>query len=99
MKSDTRAFPLLFSAIVITLLHGCGSSSSSSGQQEPPPDTTAPTVGAVQTPEGSSLNRTVTLSVSASDNVGVAEVRFFVDGDLLASDTSAPYSVDWDTSR
>jgi hypothetical protein len=40
----------------------------------------------------------VSISVTASDNVGVTEVRFFVDGNLLGSDSSSPYSIDWDTS-
>jgi hypothetical protein len=34
----------------------------------------------------------------ASDNLGVVEVRFFVDGALIDSDTTAPYSVDWVTT-
>jgi hypothetical protein len=40
----------------------------------------------------------VTLSVTADDNVGVTEVRFFVDDELLGSVASAPFSIDWDTS-
>jgi hypothetical protein len=59
-------------------------------------DTTAPTVSAVQAP--AEINRTVTLSVTADDNVGVTEVRFFVDDELLGSVASAPFSIDWDTS-
>jgi hypothetical protein len=59
-------------------------------------DTTAPTVSAVQAP--AAINRTVTLSVTADDNVGVTEVRFFVDDELLGSVASAPFSIDWDTS-
>jgi hypothetical protein len=51
----------------------------------------------VQAP-AASVNRTVTLTVTATDSVGVTTVRFFVDGVLLGSDTTAPYSIDWDTS-
>jgi len=51
----------------------------------------------VQAPAGAA-NRIVTLSLTATDAVGVTEVRFFVDGVLLGSDTTAPYSIDWDTS-
>jgi hypothetical protein len=61
------------------------------------PDATAPTVSAVAAPAGT-VNRTVTLSVTATDNVGVTDVRFLVDGVVLGSDTTAPYSFDWDTS-
>ncbi len=75
-----------------------GSSGGSSTPRPPPPDTTAPVVSAVSAPAGSSLNRTVTLTATASDAGGVAEVRFLVDGVSVASDTTAPYSFDWDTS-
>ena len=47
---------------------------------------------------GSPVSDTVTLTADASDNQGVVEVRFLVDGSLIASDTSAPYSVDWLTT-
>ncbi|MDH3441874.1 MAG: CHRD domain-containing protein, partial [Gammaproteobacteria bacterium] len=36
--------------------------------------------------------------MTVNDNVGVSQVRFFVDGNLLGSDTAAPYSIDWDTT-
>lgn len=52
-------------------------------------DTTAPTVSASET--GSS--GTISLSVSASDNVGVTNVEFYVDGALKGSDASSPYSL------
>jgi hypothetical protein len=51
----------------------------------------------VQAP-AASVDRTVTLTVTATDSIGVTAVRFFVDGVLLGSDTTAPYSIDWDTS-
>src|SRR5207244_4411527 len=42
---------------------------------------------------------TVTISASAADNIGVAGVRFFVDGTPIgAEDTSAPYAVAWNTA-
>lgn len=80
----------------LLLAGGCGGGGGG-GDTEPPPDTTAPTVGAVQAPSDT-VNRTVTLTVTANDNVGVTEVRFFVDGTEIGADGSAPYSVDWDTS-
>jgi hypothetical protein len=48
---------------------------------------------------GSSVSGIVLVTANASDNVGVVGVQFFVDGaPLLAEDTSAPYSVSWDTT-
>lgn len=52
-------------------------------------DTTAPTVSASTT--GSS--GTITLNATASDNVGVSKVEFYVDGVLKGSSTSAPYAM------
>ncbi len=52
-------------------------------------DTTAPTVSATAT--GSS--GTITFSATASDNVGVAKVEFYVDGTLQGSAAASPFSV------
>ena len=44
------------------------------------------------------MSGTTTVTASASDNVGVAGVQFLLDGAALgAEDTSAPYSISWDT--
>ncbi|HSM32042.1 MAG TPA: Ig-like domain-containing protein, partial [Woeseiaceae bacterium] len=88
---------MLFLLTAVTL-QGCGGGSSSSPPPPPAPDTSAPTLGAIEAGDGSTVNRVTTLSVTASDNVGVTEVRFFADDNLIGSDTSAPYSVDWDTT-
>jgi len=92
--------PITRSAILIVslALAACGGSSSGNNNRQPPPDTVSPNVSAVTVPAGSTLNRTVTLTATASDAGGVAEVRFLLDGALLGSDTTSPYSFDWDTS-
>ena len=53
------------------------------------PDIVAPTVTAA---EGGTTG-TITLSAIASDNVGVTQVAFYVDGVLKGSDTTAPFSM------
>ena len=66
----------------------------------PPPDTedpvvviTAPTAGAFVS------GNSVTVSATASDNVGVLGVQFRLDGANLGSeDLSAPYSITWDST-
>jgi len=61
-------------------------------------DTTAPMV-AINTPiNGATVNGTVTVSTTASDNVGVSRVEFYVNGALQATDTVSPYTVDWNTT-
>jgi len=65
----------------------------------PPPDTQAPAVSITSPSSGSTVSGTITVAADASDNVGVAGVQFELDGGLLgAEDTTAPYSVPWDTT-
>jgi hypothetical protein len=63
------------------------------------PDTTAPSVSITSPSSGSTVSGTITVSASASDNAGVAGVQFKADGtNIGAEDTTAPYSVSWNTS-
>jgi hypothetical protein len=65
----------------------------------PPPDTTPPSVAVTSPAAGATVGGTVTVTASASDDVGVAGVQFLLDGASLgAEDTSAPYSVAWNTT-
>jgi hypothetical protein len=64
----------------------------------PPPDTTAPSVSITAPAGGATVSGTTTISANASDNVGVTRVEFLVDGVLLSSDTSSPYSASWNTT-
>jgi Zn-dependent alcohol dehydrogenase len=41
----------------------------------------------------------VSVSVSASDNVGVVNVELYKDGTLFATLTNSPYTFSWDTTR
>ncbi len=64
------------------------------------PDTTPPTVSIATPAEGATVSGTaVELAATAADEVGVAGVQFKLDGaDLGVEDTSAPYSVTWDST-
>ena len=57
-------------------------------------DTTAPTVSATE----SGTSGTITFSATASDNVGVTKVEFYVDGVLKGTDTTSPYSMTLDST-
>ncbi len=61
-------------------------------------DVTPPTVSLTSPGAGASLSGTVTISADASDDVSVASVSFYQNGNLITTDTSAPYGVNWDTS-
>ena len=59
----------------------------------------APSVSVTAPASGASVAGNVTLSASATDDIGVAGVTFAVDGvQVGAEDTSAPYSATWATS-
>ena len=60
-------------------------------------DTTAPNVTITSPASGTTYTsaQTVTLTASASDNVGVTRVDFYKDGLIRAIDFSAPYNFDW----
>jgi parallel beta-helix repeat protein len=62
-------------------------------------DTIAPTGVAITAPtNGATMTGKVALKASASDNVGIVSVSYYVDGQLLATDKSAPFSVTWNTT-
>ncbi len=62
-------------------------------------DNTAPTVSLTAPANGTSVRGTLPLKATASDNVGVKEVRFFVNGSQVGTaDTTAPYEVSWNSA-
>jgi hypothetical protein len=65
-----------------------------------PPDTIAPTVSVTAPAAGATVSGVVTVTATAQDNVGVTSVQFQVDGQALGTpDTTAPYSVSWDSAQ
>jgi len=65
----------------------------------PVQDTTPPTISFTAPAANATVNGTITVSATASDNVGVVGVQFQLDGaNLGAEDTVAPYSISWDTT-
>jgi hypothetical protein len=69
-----------------------------SGGSPPPPDQ-PPTVSVMAPASNATVSGTVSVTASASDDVGVAGVQFKLDGVNLGSeDTSSPYSVSWNTA-
>src|SRR5439155_7019993 len=62
-------------------------------------DTIPPTVAITAPTAGTTVAGTITVSASATDNVGVAGVQFKLDGATLGvEDTTAPYAVSWNTT-
>jgi len=63
-----------------------------------PSDTQPPTVSISAPASGATLTGTVSVTASASDNVGVTKVEFYLDGALKSTDTTSPYAWSFDTT-
>lgn len=66
-------------------------------QKPAPSDTIAPTVSITSPANGAAIarNAQVTIAATASDNMGVTKVEFYVNNTLTCTDTSSPYSCAW----
>jgi hypothetical protein len=86
MAQDTAGNRTTSAPVTVTVFNG------------PPPDTTPPTVAITSPASGATVAGPVTISADASDNVGVVGVEFSLDGGPGVADTTAPYSISWDTT-
>jgi len=65
----------------------------------PPPDTTPPNVSIAAPAEGATVQGQITITASASDNVGVAGVQLLMNGQPLGGEVNAaPYSMNWNST-
>jgi hypothetical protein len=63
-------------------------------------DNTAPTAS-VTSPTGGTVSGTITLTADSSDpspSSGVTSVQFLIDGSVVVTDTTAPYSANWNSA-
>jgi hypothetical protein len=63
------------------------------------PDRIAPTAHLTSPAAGGTVSGAITLAATAQDNVAVDHVTFRVDGTAVGSDSTAPYSLPYDTTR
>ena len=61
------------------------------------PTDSSPTVVFTSPLDGSQVYGTEFLEVEASDDMGVVEVQFFVDGGIIKTDANVPFNAYWDT--
>lgn len=66
--------------------------------QPPAMDTTPPTVTVTAPVDGSTVFGPRLIAVDASDNVGIIDVGFAVNGVTLGTDATPPYEILWDTT-
>ncbi|MBN1186692.1 MAG: hypothetical protein JXB49_30725 [Bacteroidales bacterium] len=69
------------------------------GCKKESPDTAPPNVLITFPAHGSNISDITLISVEASDNDGVKEVECYIDGVLLNTDSSSPYSFSWDINN
>ncbi len=61
-------------------------------------DITPPLTSITAPLNGATVSGTTSVTASASDNVGVTKVEFYLDGALKSTDTTSPYAWSWDTT-
>jgi glucose/arabinose dehydrogenase/PKD repeat protein len=94
LVDDLRIYARALSQAEITADMNTGA-----GAPPPPPDTTPPAVSVTAPAAGTTLSGSVSVTATASDNTAVSGVQFLLDGaNLGTEDTSAPYSVNWNTA-
>ena len=79
-----RSIPFAVLALTGALLSACA--------PHPTPDATKPTVALTAAPTTVTAAGTITLSATATDNVGVTKVDFYQGSTLISSDTTSPYT-------
>lgn len=62
-------------------------------------DTTPPTTKLTAPGLLATVKGTITVSATASDDVGVTRVEFYVGTQRIGSDTTSPYSMSWDSKK
>ena len=63
-----------------------------------PNDNVPPTISISNPVSGQTVSGTINFTVNVDDNVGIAQVEFFIDGYSLGVVTEEPYSYLWDTN-
>lgn len=61
-------------------------------------DTTAPSVSIIAPADSSTVSGSISFDANATDDCSVMKVEFYVDGILVNTDSTLPYSVNWKTS-
>lgn len=100
---DTSLVPSTTYRYAVAAFDAAGNTSTRSAEvvatTPAPPDTIDPAVSLTAPLNTAVVKGLITISANATDNVGVAGVRFLLDGSALGSeDTTAPYAQPWDTT-
>jgi hypothetical protein len=61
-------------------------------------DATPPTISISSPVNGATVSGTISVTVNATDNRGVSSVSLSVDGNLVGSSTSSPFTISWNSA-
>ncbi|MDP2905532.1 MAG: Ig-like domain-containing protein [Candidatus Omnitrophota bacterium] len=91
--------PALRPKVILAIVFLCFFSLGMGPKPKPQPaDTTPPQVSITAPANNSTVSGSVNIQATATDNVGVAKVEFYVDNSLKSTDTTSPYAYSWDTT-
>ncbi len=62
-------------------------------------DTTAPVATLTNPVAGATVSGTLNVAATATDDTAVSKVEFYVNGNVVATSTAAPYTYAWDTTK
>lgn len=96
MQKAIRSSLATTTIATLIAMSGCGGGGYGGGSSQAM-QPAAPTAS-ITAPTATSVNRTVSLTAAATAGSGVNRVEFLVDGNVIATDTTAPYEASWDTS-
>jgi Subtilase family/Bacterial Ig domain len=68
-------------------------------EPEPEPDITDPLVSIASPEEGSTVSGSITVRVSATDNVEIERVELYIDGTFFGTSTTEPHNFYWNTNN
>lgn len=80
------------------LVAGCGGGGGGGAGTGGAPDNTPPIVSITSPEANSTVNGTIAFTATASDASGISKVEFYVDNGLISTDTTYPYSFNWDST-
>jgi thermitase len=76
--------------------------STGSGSTDPTPvatDTQAPVIRILSPAAGTFVSGNLNVTFSATDNVGVTRVQLLVNGNVVGTSSSAPFTIRWNTTK
>src|SRR6185437_3924019 len=99
--SDTGLTPNTSYTYTVVALDAAGNLSGQSNQSSVTTlaaDITPPTVSMTAPANGATVSSIISLSATAADNIAVASVSFKIDGNVVGTNVSSPYTFSWDST-